>query len=86
VIAHRFGYAPVFGAAVLNGIHVRGHRCDNALCQRIGPSHVQAFSHALNRRAYLAQRFVAGNPLGMPLVPRVGPGSCVTCPGRTRQR
>ncbi len=64
VIAHRFGYALVFGAAALNGVPVLGHRCDNALCQRIGPGHVQASSHALNRRAYLARRFVAGNPLG----------------------
>jgi len=64
VIAHRFGYALVFGAAALNEVPVLGHRCDNPLCQRIGPGHVQASTHALNRRAYLARRFVAGNPLG----------------------
>ncbi len=64
MIAHRFGYALVYGAAVLNEVPVLGHRCDNPLCQRIGPGHVQASSHALNRRAYLARRFVAGSPLG----------------------
>jgi len=31
---------------------------------RIGPDHAKPSSHALNRRAYLARRFVAGNPLG----------------------
>ncbi len=64
VIAHRFGYALVFGAAALNEVPVLGHRCENALCQRIGPGHMQASSHALNRCAYRARRFVAGSPLG----------------------
>jgi len=38
-------------------------RCPVAPRQRIGPGHVNAASHAQNRRAYLARRFVAGNPL-----------------------
>jgi len=45
VIAHRFGYALVFGAAALNEVPVLGHRCDNPLCQRIGPGHVQVSTH-----------------------------------------
>lgn len=64
VIAHRFGFALVYGAAALNRVPVLGHRCDNPLCQRIGPGHVEESTAALNRRAYLARRFVAGSPLG----------------------
>ena len=64
VIAHRFGCALVHGASALNAVPVLGHGCDNPLCQRIGPDHAKPSSHALNRRAYLARRFVAGNPLG----------------------
>ena len=41
VIAHRFGYALVYGAAALNSVPVLGHGCDNPLCQRIGPGHVK---------------------------------------------
>jgi len=66
VIAHRFGYALVYGAAVLNSLPVLGHGCDNPLCQRIGAGHVHPSSHAANRRAFLARRFVAGSPLGDP--------------------
>ena len=64
VIAHRFGYALVYGSAALNAVPVLGHGCDNPLCQRIGPGHVQPSSHAQNRRAYLARRSLAGSPLG----------------------
>jgi len=56
VIAHRFGYALVHGAAALNSVPVLGHGCHNPLCQRIGPGHVKASSHTENRRAYLARR------------------------------
>jgi len=63
VIAHSFGYALVHGAAALNAVPVLGHGCDNPLCQRIGPGHVKASSHAENRRAYLARRSLAGSPL-----------------------
>ena len=66
VIAHRFGYALVYGAAALNSVPVLGHGCDNPLCQRIGPDHAHPSSHAANRRAFLARRFVAGSPLGDP--------------------
>jgi hypothetical protein len=55
VIAHRFGYALIYGPAALNTVPVLGHGCNNPLCQRIGPGHVKASSHAGNRRAYLAR-------------------------------
>ena len=64
VIAHRFGYALIYGAAALSSVPVLGHGCDNPLCERIGPGHVKPSSHAENRRAYLAQRSLAGDPLG----------------------
>ena len=53
VIAHRFGYALIYGPAALNTVPVLGYGCNNPLCQRIGPGHVKASSHA-------------GNPLGDP--------------------
>jgi len=34
VIAHRFGYALVHGAAALNAVPVLGHACDNPLVRR----------------------------------------------------
>src|SRR6476620_10947678 len=64
VIAHRFVYALVFGAAALNSVPVLGHGCDNPICQRIGAGPVHPSSHAANRRAFLARRSLAGNPLG----------------------
>jgi hypothetical protein len=58
VIAHRFGYALVYGASALNSVPVLGHGCDNPLCQRIGAEHLHLSSHAANRRAFLAPRSV----------------------------
>src|SRR6478752_4100158 len=46
VIAHRFGYALVYGASALNSVPVLGHGCDNPICQRIGARHVHPSSHA----------------------------------------
>jgi hypothetical protein len=66
VIAHRFAFGLVYGAAALNDVPVLGHSCDNPLCQVIGPEHARPSSHAENRRAYLARRSLAGNPLGDP--------------------
>jgi hypothetical protein len=66
VIAHRFGYALIYGAAVLDSVSVLGHGCDNPLCQRIGADHVHPSSHAANRRSFLARRSLAGSPLGDP--------------------
>ena len=52
--------------SALNDVPVLGHGCDNPLCQRIGPGHVHPSSHAGNRRAFVARRSLAGNPLGDP--------------------
>ncbi len=57
---------PGYGAAALNSIPVLGHACDNPICQRMGAGHVHPSSHAQNRRAFLARRFLAGSPLGDP--------------------
>ena len=64
VIAHRFGYALIYGPAALNTVPVLGHGCNNPLCQRIGPGHVKASSHAGNRRAYLAAAVLGREPAG----------------------
>jgi len=66
VIAHRFGYALIYGPAALNTVPVLGHGCDNPLCQRIGPGHVKASSHA-------------GNPLGDPRAATRAMISCSSC-------
>ncbi len=34
VIAHRFGYALIYGSAALNAVPVLGHGCDNPLVRR----------------------------------------------------
>ena len=41
VIAHRFAFALEHGIDSLLAVPVLGHRCDNPLCQRIGPGHVE---------------------------------------------
>jgi hypothetical protein len=37
VIAHRFAFALAYGVEALDQVRVLGHRCDNPLCQRVGP-------------------------------------------------
>jgi hypothetical protein len=71
VIAHRFAFALAYGVEALDQVRVLGHRCDNPLCQRVGPGHVVAFSAALNRREWVIRRLLAGNPLA---------GSAAACP------
>ncbi len=66
VIAHRFGFGLVYGAAVLDSVRVLGHRCDNPLCQRVHPDHVVASSFEANRREFLIRRDLIGSPLGDP--------------------
>ena len=63
IIAHRFAYALEHGPEALLTARVLGHGCDNPLCQRIGPEHVRASTHTLNRREWAARRRVAGGPL-----------------------
>lgn len=66
VIAHRFAYALEHGVDELLATPVLGHRCDNPLCQRIGPGHVSPSSPGGNRREYIARRTLAGTPLDAP--------------------
>ena len=49
VIAHRFGYALVYGGAALNSVPVLGYGCDNPLGQRVSADLVHPSSHAANR-------------------------------------
>ena len=50
VIAHRFALALTWGMEVLAGVSVVGRRCDNPLCQRVGPGHVVASTPAQTSR------------------------------------
>jgi len=59
VIAHRFAYALVHGAAALPGLLT--HHCHNPLCQRIDAGHVaEATTATLTRTEKLARPY---NPL-----------------------
>lgn len=64
VVAHRFAFALMHGTAALAAVEVLGHRCDNPLCQRVGPGRVVASSYVENRREWSARRDVIGSPLG----------------------
>jgi hypothetical protein len=66
VVAHRFAFAVAHGVEAAAAVPVLGHRCDNPLCQRVGPGHVVASSHGQNRREWAIRRSVAGSPLGDP--------------------
>ena len=64
VIAHRFGFALDHGVELLAAVDVLGHRCDNPLCQRVGPGHIVASTPRGNRREWAARRGLAGSPVG----------------------
>ena len=66
MVAHRFAFALAHGVAVAASVPVLGHRCDNPLCQRVGPGHVVASSYVENRREWAIRRERAGSPLGDP--------------------
>ena len=66
VIAHRFAFAMTRGGPERAGVAVLGHRCDNPLCQRVGPGHVVASSHVENRREWAIRKALTGSPLGDP--------------------
>lgn len=66
VVAHRFAFALAHGVAASDAVQVLGHRCDNPLCQRVGPGHVVASSYVENRREWAARRDVTGSPLADP--------------------
>ena len=63
VIAHRFAWALEHGVDALQDVSVLGHRCDNPLCQQLGPGHVQRSSHANNRREWATRRHAFNTPL-----------------------
>ena len=64
VIAHRFAFARAHGVGAVPLVPVLGHRCDNPLCQRVAPGHVEASTHERNRREWVARRNLTGSPLG----------------------
>ena len=66
VVAHRFAFALARGVREAAQVAVLGHRCDNPLCQRVGPGHVVASSYAENRREWAIRRDLTGSPLGDP--------------------
>ena len=66
VVAHRFAFAVVHGVEAAAAVPVLGHRCDNPLCQRVGPGHIVASSQVQNRREWAIRRAHAGSPLGDP--------------------
>jgi hypothetical protein len=70
VIAHRFAYALEVGVAALRAAPTLAHRCDNPLCQRVGPEHVVASTPTRNRREWAERRHIAGLPLSDPRGPR----------------
>lgn len=70
VIAHRFAFGLVHGVQALDAATVLGHRCDNPLCQRVGPGHVVVSSAVENRREWATRRQLAGSPLTDPRGPR----------------
>jgi hypothetical protein len=59
----RFAWALEFGVDALDQAPVLGHRCDNPLCQRIGPGHVVASSAWRNRPEWVMRRGTIGGPL-----------------------
>jgi hypothetical protein len=63
VVAHRFAWAVAVGVDDLLSRPVLAHGCDNPLCQRIGPGHVQPSTAARNRAEFLMRRATVGSPL-----------------------
>jgi len=70
IIAHRYAFGLTHGADALEAARVLGHRCDNPLCQRVGPGHVVISSTLLNRREWAQRRHVLGTPLTDPRGPK----------------
>lgn len=70
IIAHRFGFAAMYGVEALDQARLLGHRCDNVLCQRIAPGHVVVSSAAENRREWSIRRNLPDSPLADPRGPR----------------
>ena len=60
VFARRFSWALAHGVDDLLATPLLGHRCDNPLCQVIGPGHVEASSAWRNRQEWLMRRNTIG--------------------------
>ena len=58
VVAHRFAFAVMHGVQAAAEVHVLGHRCDNPLCQRVGPGHVVASSYVARSITVAASKTV----------------------------
>ena len=63
VIAHRFAYALANGVDALEQVPLLGHRCDNPLCQVVGPRHVRPSTAARNRHEWVMRRATIGGAL-----------------------
>jgi hypothetical protein len=63
VIAHRFAFALDHGVDALERVPVLGHRCDNPLCQVVGPGHVEPSTAWRNRHEWVMRRATVGGAL-----------------------
>ena len=64
VIAHRFAFAlATDDAEQAIGVDILAHGCNNPLCQRVAPGHVQPSSAQQNSASAKAQAHVIGSPL-----------------------
>jgi len=59
----RFAWAITHGVDALEDVPMLGHRCDNPLCQMVGPRHVEASSAWRNRQEWVMRRHTIGGPL-----------------------
>lgn len=63
VISHRFAFAVEHDVDTLEQTPLLGHRCDNPLCQVIGPGHVEASTAWRNRQEWAMRRATVGGAL-----------------------
>jgi hypothetical protein len=63
VIAHRFAYALANSVDALEQVPLLGHRCDNPLCQVVGPRHVRPSTAWRNRHEWVMRRATIGGAL-----------------------
>ncbi len=78
VIAHRFGYALIYGAATLNWARCWATHAVTPLCQRIGAGHVKAVLARREPPPTWRGGPCRATPSGMPEGLEAGQGSYVT--------